>query len=221
MLKFIFIGAPGVGKGTYAKRISPQLGIPHISSGDLFRAEMARGSELGKLAKSFIDQGQLVPDEVTIKMMKERLARPDAQKGFILDGFPRNLDQAKVLEKITPIDLVLHVDLPETILIKKICARRTCEKCGDIYNVADIDELGVKMPAVLPKREGTCDQCGSKLIQRSDDTEEMVRERLKVYHKLTDPIIAYYTQKGLVKIFRATAGPELMVQQIMKILKGE
>lgn len=219
MLKLIFIGAPGVGKGTYAKRISPKLGIPHISSGDLFRAEIARQSELGKLAKSYIDLGKLVPDDVTVAMMTERLARPDAQKGFILDGFPRNLEQAKVLEKITPIDIVLHVDLPEPILIKKVTARRVCEKCGELYNVIEIDEHGIKMPALLPKKEGICDKCGGKLIQRSDDTEATVKKRLMFYHKVTDPIIMYYTNKGLVKIFRATAGPDEMVPKIMALLQ--
>lgn len=218
-MKLIFIGAPGVGKGTYAKRISPKMGIPHIASGDLFRAEMAKQSELGKLAKSYIDQGKLVPDDVTVAMMKERLAQPDAQKGFILDGFPRNLEQAKVLEKITPVDLVLHIDLPEDILIKKIAARRVCEKCGDLYNVIEINEQGIKMPAMLPKREGICDKCGGELIQRSDDTEATVKKRLMFYHKVTDPIIMYYTNKDLVKVFRATAGPEEMVPQIMKLLQ--
>ncbi len=220
-MKLIFIGAPGVGKGTYAKKIGPKLGIPHISSGDLLRAEVKKGNELGREAKVFMDQGKLVPDEMIVGMIKERLKKPDAQKGFILDGFPRNLEQAKILEEITPIDTVLHVDLPENILIKKITARRVCEKCGEIYNVIEIDEQGIKMPALMPKQDGQCDKCGGKLMQRSDDTEETVKQRLMFYHKLTDPIIMYYNKKGLVKVFRATAGPDEMVPKIMDLLQGK
>lgn len=220
-MRLIFIGAPGVGKGTYAKKIGPKLKIPHISSGDLLRHEIKQGSELGKKAKEFMDQGKLVPDEMIVDMIKQRLAQPDAQKGFILDGFPRNLEQAKILEKITPIDTVLHVDLPEPILIRKITARRVCEKCGELYNVISIDEQDIKMPALLPKQEGVCDKCGGKLIQRSDDTEATVKQRLMFYHKLTDPIIMYYTKKGLVKVFRATAGPDEMVPKIMALLQGK
>ncbi len=219
MLKLIFIGAPGVGKGTYAKKIGPKLGIPHISSGDLVRAEIKKGSEWGKKVQAIYEQGRLVPDEMVVGLMKDRLKQPDAQRGFILDGFPRNLEQAKILEKITPIDTVLHVDLPEPILIKKITARRVCEKCGDLYNVIEIDEQGIKMPALLPKQEGICDKCGGKLIQRSDDTEATIKQRLMFYHKLTDPIIMYYTNKGMVKVFRATAGPDEMVPQIMELLQ--
>lgn len=219
MLKLIFIGAPGVGKGTYAKKIGPKLGIPHISSGDLVREEIKKQTDWGKKVKVLYDQGKLAPDEMVVSLIKERLKKPDAQKGFIFDGFPRNLEQAKILEKITPIDIVLHVDLPEPVLIKKITARRVCEKCGEIYNVTDIDELGIKMPALMPKKEGICDKCGGKLIQRSDDTEAIVKQRLMFYHKLTDPIIMYYTKKGLVKVFRATGGPNEMVPKIMALLQ--
>jgi len=187
----------------------------------LLRDEVKKQSELGRKAKEFMDQGKLVPDEMIVSMIKERLKQPDAQKGFILDGFPRNLEQAKILEEITPIDLVLHVDLPETILIKKITARRVCEKCGEIYNVIEIDEQGIKMPALMPKQEGQCDKCGSKIRQRSDDTEETVKQRLMFYHKLTDPIIMYYNKKGLVKVFRATAGPDEMVPKIMDLLQSK
>lgn len=220
-MKLIFIGAPGVGKGTYAKKIGPQLEIPHISSGDLLRHEVKQESAVGQKAKDFMDQGKLVPDEIIVDMIKIRLQQPDAQPGFILDGFPRNLEQAKILEKITPIDTVLHIDLPESILIKKITARRVCEKCGEIYNIIEINEQGIKMPALMPKTEGKCDKCGGCLIQRSDDTEETVKQRLMFYHKLTDSIIMYYTKKGLVKVFRATAGPQEMVPKIMALLQEE
>lgn len=213
MHKFIFIGAPGVGKGTYAKRISPKMGIPHVASGDLFRAEIAKQSELGKLAQSYIDQGKLVPDDVTVAMMKERLAQPDAQKGFILDGFPRNLEQAKVLEKITPIDLVVHFVLPEEAMIKRACARRICEKCGEVFNLMTFP----------PKQEGICDKCGGKLIQRSDDNEKTIRQRLMFYHKLTDPIIAYYNNKNLVKVFEGQIrqNPDEVAMQVMKLLQDK
>lgn len=218
-MKLIFIGAPGVGKGTYAKKIGPQLGIPHISSGDLLRHEVKQETELGRQAKVLMDQGKLVPDEMIMGLIKARLQQPDAAKGFILDGFPRNLEQAKILENITPVDTVLHIDLPESILIKKITARRVCEKCGEIYNVIEIDEQGIKMPALMPRVDGQCDKCGGKLLQRSDDTEATVKQRLMFYHKLTDPIIMYYKNKGLVKVFRATAGPEEMVPKIMALLQ--
>lgn len=221
-MKLVFLGAPGVGKGTYAKRIGPKLNIPHISSGDLLREQVAQETKLGKKAKEYMDRGDLVPNEDVIGLLEERLAQPDAQNGFILDGFPRNVEQAKILEDQMGIniDAALHIDLPEEILIKKITARRGCEKCGEIYNIVEIDEQGIKMPALMPEKEGVCDKCGGDLTQRSDDTEEVVRDRLVNYHELTDPVIDFYKDKGLVKVFQATSGPDEMVPKILELLQS-
>ena len=220
-MRIVLLGAPGAGKGTVAKLLTAFDGSVQISTGDILRSAVKAGTELGKKAQGYMERGDLVPDALIMDIMGSRLQEPDCNKGFILDGFPRNLEQAKILEEITPIDLVLHVDLPETILIKKITARRVCEKCGEIYNVIEIDEQGIKMPALMPKQEGQCDKCGSKIRQRSDDTEETVKQRLMFYHKLTDPIIMYYNKKGLVKVFRATAGPDEMVPKIMDLLQSK
>jgi len=218
-MKFVFLGPPGVGKGTYASRISPMLGIPHISTGDIFRDEVKRGTALGKKIKSVMEAGGLVSDGTVIEVLAGRLKRPDCAKGFILDGFPRTLEQAKALEKLTSIDAVLNIVLPEDILIEKISARRVCRGCGDIYNVASIKRDGIDMPPLLPRKDGKCDKCGGELYQRADDGADVVRERLKNYERQTKPLIDYFRSRGLLKDFRATAGPEKMVPEIVKILR--
>jgi adenylate kinase len=218
-MKLIFFGPPGSGKGTYASRVGPQLGIAHISTGDLFRAEVSAATPLGKLAKTYMDKGALVPDEVTIKMFKERIAKDDCKKGFILDGFPRNVEQMKALEKITPIDLVVKFNLADEIIIEKTLGRRICEKCSAIYNVADIKRGKLSMPPLLPKKNGVCDKCGGKIIQRNDDNEKTIKDRLDVYRKQTTPLIEYYEKKKMIKSQDVIGPPEVMVPIIIEIIK--
>ncbi len=185
-MKLILLGAPGAGKGTQAKWIREEYGIPHISTGDILRKNVAEGTELGKEAKKYMDEGKLVPDELIIGMVKERLAQEDCKKGFILDGFPRTIRQAEELEKITDIDAVLNIHVPFDKLIERITGRRSCPKCGAVYHIKYNP----------PKKEGICDVCGTPLIQRDDDKEETVKNRLKTYEEQTAPLIEYYEKKG-------------------------
>ena len=178
-MKIIFIGPQGSGKGTQAKILSEKLNIPHISTGDLFRA---LDGELKQEVDTIINQGNLVPDELTIKILKERLEKPDAQQGFILDGFPRNLNQAKLLETITQTDKIIEITLHDEEAIKRISGRINCKECGAIFNKFTNP----------PKQENTCDNCQGELTQRADDTEEAVKKRLTTYHNKTEPILDYY-----------------------------
>ncbi len=220
MVKIVFLGAPGSGKGTYSERISPKLGVPHISTGDIFREAVAKGTELGKKVKEYLESGSLVPDEITIQVLKERISQPDCEKGFILDGFPRTLEQAKALDQITDIDIVILLNLPEELIVKKLAGRRVCEKCGKIYNVADISYGKLRLPPMLPKNpEGVCDECGGRLVQREDDKEEVIRERLKVYHELTEPIIEYYKNQGKLVTVEVDAPADEMAEKILKIIR--
>jgi adenylate kinase len=218
-LNVVFLGAPGVGKGTYASRVGPILGIPQISTGDIFRAEAKKGSELGRKVKSIMDAGGLVSDDIVIEVLKGRLREDDAKNGFILDGFPRTIPQAEALDGITTINVALNIHVPEDILIEKISARRTCRNCGDLYNVADIDRKGIRMPPMLPKVEGRCDKCGGELYQREDDKPEVIKERLAAYEKQTAPLIKYYRKKGILVDFRPTDAPDKMVPKIVELLK--
>ena len=195
-MKIIFLGPPGSGKGTYSTRVAKKLDIPHISTGDLFRAEMKAQTELGKRAKEFIDKGELVPDEVTIGMLKNRIEKEDCKDGFILDGFPRTIPQAEALDQITEIDRVVNIDIPDEVIIRRLTSRRVCRKCGEIYNAL----------TMKPKEEGKCDKCGSELYQRDDDTEETVKNRLKIYMDQTEPLIGYYDEKGLLVNIRWDKG---------------
>ena len=215
-MNLIFFGPPGCGKGTYASRVSVKLGIVQIATGDMFRAEVAAGSKLGKLADSYMKKGLLIPDEVTIKMLKERIAKPDAKKGVILDGFPRTIEQMKALEKIMKIDLVIEFYLPEKMLIEKALARRICEKCGQVYNIADIRVGKIHLPPLLPKNKGICDKCGGRLIQRKDDNEKTIKDRINVYKKQSEPLLKYYKEKKLVKKIDFIGAPETMVPIIIK-----
>ncbi len=185
-MKLILLGAPGAGKGTQAKWISKEYGLPHISTGDILRHNVKEGTELGKEAKKYMDEGKLVPDELIIGMMKERLAQDDCKKGFILDGFPRTINQAEELEKITDIDAVLNIYVPFEKLIERITGRRSCPNCGAVYHIKYNP----------PKKEGICDNCGAHLIQRDDDKEETVKKRLETYEEQTAPLIDYYDKKG-------------------------
>ena len=194
MLKtIILLGAPGAGKGTNAKKITSEYHLPHISTGDMFREALRDETELGKLAKSYMDKGLLVPDEVTISLVKERLSKDDCKDGFLLDGFPRNLKQAEALEEIgkeinRPINYVIDINVPEEILKDRITGRRVCKKCGAPYHIKTLK----------PKVEGVCDICGGELIQRKDDNEEALKVRLDEYHHQTEPLINYYSKKGIL-----------------------
>lgn len=219
-MNLIFFGPPGSGKGTYASRIGPQLGIPHISTGDIFRSAIAEQSKLGRKVQAAVKAGRLVDDDTTNAIVKERLARQDAKKGFILDGYPRTVKQAGFLDRLTHVGIVINLELSEDIIIEKALARRICEKCGNIYNIADINRRGIRMPPLLPKKQGVCDKCGGRLIHRKDDNEATIRDRLETYRQQSEPLIAYYRKKKLVKDVRVVGPPEVMVPRIMKILKA-
>jgi adenylate kinase len=218
-MNLIFFGPPGSGKGTYASGVSPILKIPKISTGDIFRAEVAAGSALGKKVGKYLKAGELVPDDITIEVAKQRLLQPDCKKGFILDGFPRTMEQTKALEKSTKIDLVVNFSWPKGVLEKKAIARRTCEKCGQIYNIADIRMGKYRFPPVSPKKEGVCDKCGGKLIQRKDDTIETIRERMKVYDKQSKTLVEYYKKKGIFRIVNVIGPPDVMIPIIVDVIK--
>jgi adenylate kinase len=218
-MRLVFFGPPGCGKGTYASRVGAKLGIPQISTGDMFRAAVAANSKLGKLAEKYLKAGQLVPDDVTIKMLRERIQKSDCKSGFILDGFPRTIEQMKALEKITHIDLVVNFSLAEEILIEKALARRCCEKCGAIYNVADIKRGKIHMPPLLSKKKGICDKCGSRIVQRKDDTYEIIKGRQDLYWNQSEPLLEYYRKKKMVVDVAVIGPPDMMVPIIIKTVE--
>jgi adenylate kinase len=206
------LGPPGSGKGTYATRLSPKLGVPTISTGELCREEVKRGTELGAKIKKIMDAGGLQPDDVIIKMLEARIKKPDAKKGFILDGFPRTLPQAEALEKITKLDAVINLVVPEIVIIARLSARRQCRNCGEIYNT-----LYLKT-----KKEGICDKCGGELYQRDDDKPEAIKHRLTVYEESTSPLINFYKEKGIkidIPCNSVDIPPEIQVGKIMDALK--
>ncbi len=205
-MKIIFLGAPGSGKGTHATRVKTELGIPHISTGDIFRENIKGGTPLGVLAKSYIDKGALVPDDVVIDIVKDRLSREDCKNGFILDGFPRTIYQAEALKDIAAIDVVINLVVDDEAIIKRVAGRRMC-RCGETYNVAFLDG------------KTTCAKCGGELYQRDDDKEETVKSRLEVYHKETAPLIDYYRKEGLLKDVDGSQGIDAVYADIMKVLK--
>ncbi|MFI7383168.1 adenylate kinase [Streptomyces sp. NPDC049813] len=213
-MRIVLVGPPGAGKGTQAAFLAQNLSIPHISTGDLFRANISQGTELGKQAKSFMDAGQLVPDEVTIGMAKDRMEQPDAVNGFLLDGFPRNVSQAEALDVAlktddVKLDAVLDLEVPEDEVVKRIAGRRICRN-----DSAHVFHVAYKQP----KAEGVCDTCGGELYQRDDDKEETVRKRLEVYHTQTEPIIGYYREQGLVKTISALGKVEEVTARAMEAL---
>ena len=185
-MNIILLGAPGAGKGTVASKLVNAYNFPHISTGDIFRENIKNQTEIGVLAKSFIDKGQLVPDEVTCKIVEERLSRPDCQKGYLLDGFPRTISQAEALDKITKIDLVVNIDIDFSLILERLCGRRVCKECASTYHVSMLNG------------SNRCERCGGELYQRKDDNPETVQSRLDVYTMQTAPLIAYYKQKGLL-----------------------
>ena len=212
-MKIIMLGAPGAGKGTQAKMIADKYGVPHVSTGDIFRANIKNGTELGMEAKKYMDQGLLVPDELTVKILLDRVSQPVCKNGYVLDGFPRTIPQAEVLDKALAelgesIDYAIDVDVPDENIVKRMSGRRACVSCGATYHVVHVP----------PKKEGICDRCGSELILRDDDKPETVKNRLDVYHKQTQPLIDFYTKKGVLKTVDGTVDMQDVFKAIVAIL---
>ena len=212
-MKIIMLGAPGAGKGTQAKMIADKYGVPHISTGDIFRANIKNGTELGMEAKKYMDQGLLVPDELTVRILLDRVAQDDCKNGFILDGFPRTIPQAEVLDsELTKlgdhIDYAINVDVPDENIVKRMSGRRACLTCGATYHIEHVP----------PKKEGICDVCGGHLTVRDDDKPETVKNRLNVYHEQTQPLIDFYTEKGVLKTVDGTVPMEEVFAAITAIL---
>lgn len=212
-MKIIMLGAPGAGKGTQAKMIADKYSVPHISTGDIFRANIKNGTELGKEAKKYMDQGLLVPDELTVKILLDRVANDDCKNGYVLDGFPRTIPQAEVLDKALTelsdkIDYAINVDVPDENIIKRMSGRRACLACGATYHIEHVP----------PKQEGICDRCGKELVLRDDDKAETVKNRLNVYHEQTQPLIDFYTEKGVLKTVDGTVDMKDVFAAIVNIL---
>jgi adenylate kinase len=205
------MGPQGSGKGTYASRLGSILGVPHVSPGQIFRDNITEGTSLGKKVEKFVKTGLLVPDDLTIETIKERISKADCKNGFIFDGFPRTLKQAEEFEKITNLDYVINLVVPDWVLIKRLSLRVTCDNCGEIYNLGYLK----------PKKEGICDKCGGKLIQRFDETPEVIKMRLREYEEKTKPLIDYYKNKGIllnVSNNKIETPPEIVVNKILDML---
>ena len=212
-MKLVMLGAPGAGKGTQANMIAEKYGIPHISTGDIFRANIKEGTDLGKEAKSYMDKGELVPDELTVRLLLDRVSKDDCKDGYVLDGFPRTIPQAEVLEKELEkngdrIDKAVNVDVPDENIVNRMSGRRACLKCGATYHIVHIP----------PRKEGICDTCGSELVQRDDDKEETVKNRLKVYHEQTAPLIEFYSSRNVLETVDGTKPSEDVFANICSIL---
>lgn len=213
-MKIVMLGAPGAGKGTQAKMISEKYGIPHISTGDILRANIKDNTELGQKAKEYMDKGLLVPDELVVDLVVDRLSKDDAKKGYILDGFPRTIPQAEALTEALAkigekLDYAIDVDVPDENIVKRMSGRRACVGCGGTYHI-------VYNPT---KVEGVCDACGGELILRDDDKPETVQQRLSVYHEQTQPLINYYTKEGILKEVDGTVALDEVFAAIVKILE--
>ena len=212
-MKIVMLGAPGAGKGTQAIKIADKYDIPHISTGDIFRANIKGGTELGQKAKSYIDKGELVPDQVTIGMLLDRIAQDDCKNGYVLDGFPRTIPQAESLTEALKsqgdkIDFALNIDVPDEAIIERMSGRRACPKCGATYHIV----------YAAPKTENICDKCGTELIIRSDDKPETVKDRLNVYHQQTEPLIAYYKAAGVLREVNGTQELPKVFEDVVAIL---
>ncbi len=214
-MKIIMLGAPGAGKGTQAKMIADRYGIPHVSTGDIFRANIKNGTKLGMEAKQYMDKGLLVPDELTVKILLDRVAEEDCRNGYVLDGFPRTIPQAEVLDEALAglgekIDYAIDVEVPDENIVKRMGGRRACLSCGATYHIEHVP----------PKKEGVCDVCGQELVLRDDDKPETVRNRLKVYHEQTQPLIEFYQAKGVLKSVDGTMDMKDVFAAIEKILEA-
>lgn len=212
-MKIIMLGAPGAGKGTQAKLIAEKYGVPHVSTGDIFRANIKNGTELGMEAKKYMDQGLLVPDELTVRILLDRVAQDDCKNGYVLDGFPRTIPQAEVLDEALTkindkIDYAVNVEVPDENIIRRMSGRRACLACGATYHIEHIP----------PKKEGICDACGKELVLRDDDKAETVRNRLDVYHKQTQPLIDFYQAKGILHSVDGTVDMNEVFAAITEIL---
>ena len=212
-MKIIMLGAPGAGKGTQAKMIAEKYGLPHISTGDIFRANIKNGTELGKGAKEYMAKGLRGPDELTVRLLLDRVAKDDCRNGYVLDGFPRTIPQAEVLDEELSklgekVDYAVNVDVPDENIVNRMSGRRACLSCGATYHVVSIP----------PKKEGICDVCGSELVLRDDDKPETVQKRLKVYHEQTQPLIDFYEKKGVLRSVDGTLPMEEVFTAITEIL---
>jgi adenylate kinase len=212
-MKLIIFGPPGSGKGTYASRLQTKLNVDVFATGDILREIMKEDTALGKKVKSYVEKGQLVPDDVVVQVLKERMTRSSNKNGFILDGFPRTIEQAKALDKLIKIDVVVKLTVPDWIIIERLSSRWICRNCGEVYNIRFLK----------PKIEGKCDKCGGQLYQRSDDTPKVIKDRIGVYERQTKPILEYYTEKRIPLVDFKTENidmpPEVAVENILKQLK--
>jgi adenylate kinase len=212
----VFLGAPGAGKGTQAKRLAEDSAMAHISTGDMLRQQVAEGTALGSKAKGYMDQGQLVPDDLMVAMVRERISRPDASSAWILDGFPRTLPQAQALDASLqsppsrPLTHVIHFRVPEAALIGRLSGRRTCPGCGAIWHVE----------TKRTRREGICDSCGKALVQRSDDKAEAIGKRLEVYRVQTEPLLGYYETRKLLREIDADRSPDAVYQDLRRLMQA-
>lgn len=216
MLNIILMGPPGAGKGTQAKKIIDGFHLPHISTGDMFREAISKGTPLGLQAKAIIERGDLVPDEITIGLVKERLSQPDCEHGYLLDGFPRTIPQAEALKVMGPeigraVNLVIDITCPDEELVRRIAGRRVCPKCGASFHITD----------VKPQVEGICDRCGNELVQRKDDNAESLKVRLENYYKSTQPLVEFYKAEGLYHHFDGTVGHVALYEGIYRLLKEQ
>ena len=209
-MNIILLGPPGVGKGTIASKLSKKMEVPHIATGDMLRENAAKKTGLGLKAKSYMDKGSLVPDELVIEMIKERLKRKDCKKGLILDGFPRTINQADEIGKDTKIDKVVNLQARDEIIVKRLSRRRVCNECGFIYH----------LDFIKPNREGYCDKCSGTLYQREDDKPETVKKRLKVYEEQTEPLIKYYQDKDILVDVDGSGSPEDVFELVEKAIKS-
>lgn len=205
-MNLVFLGPPGAGKGTQAVRISKKFGIAHISTGDMLRSEIKQGTKLGMEAKGFMDAGKLVPDDVVIGIVAQRIGQPDCSKGFLLDGFPRTVAQAQALEDKADIEMVINIDVPDDVIIRRLCGRRVCKQCGAIHHVSRLDG-------------DTCPLCGGALIQRADDNEQTIQKRLDVYKTQTKPLIDYYQKRGVLHTVDGAGGIDPVFDEICELIQ--